>query len=335
MVKLKDRKKILRDPDAGKAIKQLSTLIRDMRLAEKKLAPLLGGLHDHFKISGTNLVHYLVLRSNEIRELQEYLHTRGLSSLTNLESHTLYQVQNVLRWLKGNEINMAHKSLCDFEQANRLQEMHTAHLLGEFPSRDRPHIMVTFSPEMTNDRKLIEEMLLEGMSVARINCAHDDPAVWTKMIHTLRQAIAKSGKSCKIYMDIAGPKIRIKSIHANKPKQDEALPVSEGKELILTGALKSIEKLRRDNKKARDIITIQPKELITMMKAGERIFFDDGKFEAQVIKEKTDYVIVRIVRINPFCFILSCIKGRSLFFLLEKVFMSPAGRWAILLRHPN
>jgi pyruvate kinase len=298
MVKLKGRKKIVRDPHLSKATKQLLALVRDMKLAEKKLSPLLSGLHDHFKVSGTNLVHYLVLRSNEIRDLQEYLHQQGLSSLTNLESHTLYQVQNVLRWLQGNGNTRVHKFACDFETASRLQEMHTAQLLGEYPSTDRPHIMVTFSTEMTNDRKLIEEMLHEGMSVARINCAHDDPGVWTRMIQVLRQAVAKSGKSCKIYMDIAGPKIRIKSIHAIKPKHNEALPVSEGKELILTGGVKSIEKLNRDTKKERDIITIQPKELITMMKAGERIFFDDGKFEAQVIKEKEDYVIVRIVRIS-------------------------------------
>ena len=198
MVKLKQKKKISPDPFQGKAIKQLSALVRDMKLAEKKLAPLLGGLHDHFKISGTNLIHYLVLRSNEIRDLQEFLHQQGLSSLANLESHTLFQVQNVLRWLKGTSNAHVHKFTCDLETATRLQDMHTSQLLGEFPSRERPHIMVTFSTEMTNDRKLIEEMLHEGMSVVRINCAHDDPAVWTKMIHTLRQAIAKSGKSCKI-----------------------------------------------------------------------------------------------------------------------------------------
>jgi len=49
------------DPYKVKAINKLSGLIRDMKLAEVKLAQHLNDLHPHFKISGTNLIHYLVL----------------------------------------------------------------------------------------------------------------------------------------------------------------------------------------------------------------------------------------------------------------------------------
>ena len=286
------------DPYKVKAINKLSGLIRDMKLAEVKLAQHLNELHPHFKISGTNLIHYLVLRSNEIRHLQEFLHQQGLSSLTNLESHTLFQVQNVLGWLNGASNGTKHKSICDFETATRLQEKHALQLLGEFPVQERPHIMVTFSTEMINDRKLVEEMLKEGMSVARINCAHDTSDDWMKMITVLRKAIAKTGKTCKIYMDIAGPKIRIKSIEAIKSKENAELPVWEGKELILTGPGKSSIQSEKKGKKNRDIIIIEPKELISMMHVGERIFFDDGKFEAKVIKAGKDYVLVRITRIS-------------------------------------
>ena len=96
MTKVSKKIKAVHDPYREKAIRQMQILVRDMRQAEKKFAAVLFDLHDHFKLSGTNLIHYLVLRSNEIRHLQEYLHQQGLSSLTNLESHTLFQVQNVL-----------------------------------------------------------------------------------------------------------------------------------------------------------------------------------------------------------------------------------------------
>jgi hypothetical protein len=70
---------------------QLSELVNEMQSTQKRFAPLLQQLHDNFKLSGTNLIDYLVLRSNEIREAQEYLHHVGLSSLTNSESHTRFQ----------------------------------------------------------------------------------------------------------------------------------------------------------------------------------------------------------------------------------------------------
>jgi pyruvate kinase len=298
MAMSKGRNLIPEDPYKAKAVKKLSALARDMKQAEEKFAPILHDLHPHFKISGANLIHYLVLRSNEIRHLQEFLHQQGLSSLTNLESHTLYQVQNVLGWLQGKPIPVKNKSSCDFETASRLQVKHAEELLGKFPNQDRPHIMVTFSVDMIKDRKLVEEMLNEGMSVARINCAHDSSEEWMKMIGVLKKAIAKTGKPCKIYMDIAGPKIRIKSIEAIKEKENLELPVWEGKELVLAGPGKASGKLPKKGKRKRDIVIIEPKELISMMHKGERIFFDDGKFEAKVVKEGIDDVIVRIVRIS-------------------------------------
>ena len=298
MSKSTNRNKIIEDPYKAKAIKKLSALVRDMKKAEEKFGPILHELHPHFKLSGANLIHYLVLRSNEIRNLQEFLHRQGLSSLTNLESHTLFQVQNVLGWLQGKPGPSRNKSVVDFATASKLQEKHAEELLGKFPNQDRPHIMVTFSTEMIKDRKLVEEMLNEGMSVARINCAHDSSEDWMKMINVLRKAIAKTGKPCKIYMDIAGPKIRIKSIEAIREKENLELPVWEGKEFILTSSEKINGKVTKKGKKKLDVVIIEPKELISMMHKGERIFFDDGKFEAKITKEGKDHVIVRIIRIS-------------------------------------
>jgi len=99
-------------------------------------------------------------------------------------------------------------------------------------------------------------------------------------------------------MDIAGPKIRIKRIDAIKAKENLKLPVWEGKELILAGPGKSSIKTEKKRRKNRDIVILEPGELISMMHDGERIFFDDGKFEAKVIREGKDFVIVRIIRIS-------------------------------------
>ena len=295
----------------AKVARQLSRILKEMKQAERAFHPVLSSLHDHFKWSGTNLIHYLVLRSNEIRELQEYLHHVGLSSMTNSESHTFAQLQNVLGRLMNKE-QKTHPTACTFETASRLQLLQSKELLAVFPVEDRPHIMVTFSSELMQDRKLVEEMLNEGMSVARINCAHDTPEIWLNMISVLHKAIAKTGKQCKIYMDIAGPKIRIKRIEAVKEKDNLRLPVSEGKELVLQYEDHPSHGHTQRKHPKKDILFIEPKELLPMIKEGEHIFFDDGKFEAKVIKVEPGKVTVRIIRISAKKHILKPEKGINL-----------------------
>ena len=291
---------------------QLSSLIRQMKDAEHTFAPELDKLHKNFRLSGANLMHYLVLRTNEIRDLQEYLHHQGLSSLTNSESHTLFQVRNVLRWLQHKDHRVVKEVACNFEEASRLRAEHAERLLGVFPNKERPHIMVTFSTDMADDRKLVEEMLNHGMSVARINCAHDTPEVWLLMISTLKKAIAKTGKTCKLYMDLAGPKIRIRQIIALQKNENLGLPVEEGKTLILSGQKRTLSKPRKRKNKSLDTLIIEPGELVGMMKKGEHIFFDDGKFEAKVIKAGPDKVTVRIIRISAKNHVLKPERGINL-----------------------
>ncbi|MBS1979429.1 MAG: pyruvate kinase [Bacteroidetes bacterium] len=306
------RKASIHDLTQEKVSQQISAIIAEMQEAERKFAPVLSQLHDNFKMSGANLIDYLVLRSNEIREAQEYLHHCGLSSLTNSESHTQFQLQSVLNWL-----DLARQKhllpACNFEMASKLSLNHAENLLGVFPVQDRPHIMVTFSSEMMNDHMLVEEMLNEGMTVARINCAHDDPEVWGRMIAVLRKAIAKTGRNCKIYMDLAGPKIRIQSIGARRKSENVALPVKEGKELILRfDANGETEPGKRRRRMSSDTLFIEPMELLSMIKPGEHIFFDDGKFEAKVMEVEPERVMVKVMRISTKKPLLKPEKGINL-----------------------
>ena len=68
--------------------------------------------------------------------------------------------------------------------------------------------MVTMPSEAADDPQIIEELLAAGMDVMRINCAHDDESRWLKMIQHLGRAKQRSRRSCKIFMDLAGPKPR-------------------------------------------------------------------------------------------------------------------------------
>jgi pyruvate kinase len=42
----------------------------------------------------------------------------------------------------------------------------------------------------------------------RINCAHDDPETWGRMIRNLRYAERTTGRNCRVLMDLGGPKLR-------------------------------------------------------------------------------------------------------------------------------
>lgn len=284
---------ILSHPDVHtneSVAEQLIDIGKEMIQAEDLYSDLLSNLHPNFRRSGTNLLHYLILRSKEIREIQEYLHQVGLSSLTNSESHTLSQVRNVLTWLNVN--HPVSSGGCDFASASWLRQVNAERLLGVFPVQDRPHIMVTFSSEMMLESSLVERMLNEGMSIARINCAHDAEAEWKKMIDVLRKAEFKTGKMCKIYMDLAGPKIRIRSIVPLEKNTKGKLKVKEGTELVLRYR-KSTSKPEK-----RDVLLVEPREILSSVKVGEPIIFDEGKFEATVVNVSPGAVTVRIVRIS-------------------------------------
>ena len=278
-----------------KVSQQLVEIVREMQEGEERFSDLLAALHPNFRASGRNLIHYLILRSVEMRAAQEYLHHIGLSSLTNCESHTLSQLQHVLSWLDP-EPTRREDDACDYEMASKLREANAVRLLGLFSVQDRPHIMVTLSVEMMDYPVLMEDMLKEGMSVARINCAHDNAAVWLNMIDMLKKASANTGKSCKIYMDLAGPKIRICAIGARRKADRLRLPVEEGTELYLRHSAHGHYGSKKSDKAP--TVYVEPKEILTNVKPGQHIYFDDGKFDARILRVSARGVRVRIERIS-------------------------------------
>ena len=62
--------------------------------------------------------------------------------------------------------------------------------------------------EAADDYTLVHDLLQQGMDCMRINCAHDDAATWLRMIEHLRRAERSLGRSCRVVMDLAGPKLR-------------------------------------------------------------------------------------------------------------------------------
>ncbi len=172
-----------------------------------------------YEASARNLLHYLAIRQHDIRPLQTALAALGLSSLGRLESHALTTLQSVLVAL----YQLSEQANPDFQEhppvtfftGPMLLNQHSLQLLGEPAGKRTVRIMVTMPSEAATDVALIRALLAAGMDVMRINCAHDEPQDWLAMIRNLRQAEREMGRPCKVYADLAGPKLRTGAIAPN------------------------------------------------------------------------------------------------------------------------
>jgi pyruvate kinase len=89
--------------------------------------------------------------------------------------------------------------------------------------------------EAADDLDLCRVLIANGMDCARVNCAHDDPARWRRMLANIRTAAAESRRPCPILMDLPGPKLRTGPLEPGprviriRPKRDPlGRPISPG-----------------------------------------------------------------------------------------------------------
>jgi pyruvate kinase len=171
----------------------------------------LEAVEPRFHESARNLLHYLSVRQQDIRPLQRDLHSLGLSSLGVLEPHVLASLNAVianLERLAGNEGAESPHPPVDLRTGPLLLRDHARLLLGPTRRLRSVRIMVTMPSEAATDEQLLVDLLRAGMDVMRINCAHDDPETWRRMVENLRKAERVVGRKCRIQADLAGPKLR-------------------------------------------------------------------------------------------------------------------------------
>lgn len=265
----------------------------------KQRKALISRVHHDQRIALTNLLRYLVLRTEDIRDLQDKLHIHGLSSMASAESHILSQMQAILQRL-GKTYRSSELDPCTHDYSKKEIERKSEKLFGKKHDRGIPHIMVTFDGAFADQYDTIKKLLLQGMNVARINCAHDDEATWVKMLLHIKRASKETGLSCKIYMDLAGPKIRTQFL--GKGKKEGRVKIRED-ELIWMAD--DTEKL---NKK--DIILgTTVKGIVPELKVGQQVLIDDGLIKG-IIEKKTKHAAgLRILKIAGKKNILKAEKG--------------------------
>jgi pyruvate kinase len=194
----------------GPLIRQILQLRKEMLNNERNFEGLKLIPQKHRK-SARNLIHYMTLRSQDLRDLQIPLGEWGLSSLGRSERKvqaTIDMVLHVLHVLDGKTWVPREKPTMCFTEARDILEKNTASILGVVPHDRRVRIRVTMPSEAATNYDLVKNLLMNGMNCARINSVYDGPVHWKKTIDNIRKASEITGRECKIMLDLGGPKLR-------------------------------------------------------------------------------------------------------------------------------
>lgn len=183
-----------------------------------------------------NLRHYLILRSKDWTELQEKLFLLSLSSLGRSYAHVAASVDTLYEQLSSSlghgEISAEESAAfhhLSISAAQRALVANSHALFGAQPPADLADqttaLMVTLPSTAAKDGgALIRSLASAGVNVFRINTAHDTPEMWRAMARMV-QALNEerfADETLKIFVDLAGPKIRTGRIRRVK------LPVRVG-----------------------------------------------------------------------------------------------------------
>jgi len=271
----------------------LSRIDAKMCAAEEDFQPYLKKIHPANQRSAVNLLHYLALRSLDIRDLQDKLHARGLSSMASSESHIRGQLLAICQLLGREHTETA--GIFDYYSARQSLAEKASVLFGKQPGSPDPSIMVTLDSALADDYANVKNLLQSGMNIARINCAHDNESTWFRMIQHIKRASRITGNNCKIYMDLAGPKIR--TVIRDKGKME----LHEGQHVFLT------DEEHMTGEKNEIGCTVPG--IAAQLRAGEAVLFDDGLIEARAEKIEGERVKLLVLRVSSKKHMIKSEKG--------------------------
>jgi len=193
-------------------IARLDRLLEDLGTAETEHAEVIGAVAEQHRRGAVNLVHYTRLRQHDLRELQNDLMDIGATSLATTEADVRAKVRaarNVLAALRGDAGPWDLEAIDDaLDDGDEILDANSHAIFGRMRPGRPTRIMVTLPSQAADDPQLVAAFVDAGMDVARINCAHDDPAAWARMAASVRAAVELAGRHVLVSMDLPGPKLR-------------------------------------------------------------------------------------------------------------------------------
>lgn len=263
-------------------IRKLTDLQRDMKSSWHRLQKQFRNISPSNRESAKNLIHYLALRRHDIRELQNQLARNGISSLGRSESHVMSNLNKVQKLLHRTLERPFHVSDArdevNLDIAGEHLDRRTDSLLGPKPRDRKVRIMVTLPSEAADDYDLVRGLVSAGMDCARINCAHDGPEIWKRMVDNIHAANLEADQDCKISIDLAGPKLRTGAFEPGpqvikwRPDRDSLGRVLKPAQIWLT----SVEgPSPSPDTSVHEVL--MPRSFVRALKTGDKLKFIDGR----------------------------------------------------------
>lgn len=145
-------------------------------------------------------------------------------------------------------------------------------------------IICTIGPS-SDTYKLLEDLIFNGMDIARINTSHSSKDEAKKKIEDIRAISLKHKTNTAIILDLQGPKIRI-------GKLDKDIMLKDGQQIILTiheilpAANKNIDCNSKSNLSAAPlpVIKVNYDKFLDDIRENCTIFIDDGLIECRIQK---------------------------------------------------
>jgi pyruvate kinase len=233
-----------------------------------------------------NLAHYLSFRETDLRPLQRRLMAMGLSSLGRAESHvlaTLDAVGAAIAAISGTpDEGPRLPAVRQFFRGEAQLAANATAAFGPAARGRAGRVMVTLGTNAADDPGVLRDLVHRGANLVRINCAHDGPETWARMIANARAAAGKG--HIRVLMDIAGPKVRTALIHAAEGHDR----IDIGTELLLARAI--------DPARAAFPVqfTCSAPEILPRLKKNDAISFDDGVMLGTITRVVPEGFVVRI-----------------------------------------
>ena len=130
----------------------------------------------------------------------------------------------------------------------------------------RTKIIATIGPSSESEER-IKELILAGMSLARLNLSHGVHAEQKQRIERIRAVAKQLNRHIGIIADIQGPKIRLGELVAEK------ISLKEGSQVILTS---------QEIEGTAEKLTVRYPTLASDLAVGQQVLIDDGLITLRV-----------------------------------------------------
>ncbi len=156
----------------------------------------------------------------------------------------------------------------------------TLELPNFIKNRPRTRIVCTIGPA-TASATMVERLIRQGMSVARLNLSHGSRADHEGFVETVREVSERLGVSIGILADLPGPKYRVGVMDGPD------LPLQRGDDFTL------FSNVTKGTSKG---VNVWPVGLHSDIKAGAKVLLDEGKVELRVSKISGQDIHCRVTR---------------------------------------